>query len=399
MMDKSCPTPEPFKAMVGNILFLTLLFFVAFISRYIFSPLMPVIKDELALTHGQAGSVFLFGSIGALVASVCSGFVSSRLTHRGTLILSTFLVGVTLLALTSRSSLWAVRVAMLVLGMAAGLGLPSNIATITALVNRQDWGKALAVQQLAPPLSLVLGPLLAVALLAIFSWQIVLACLGVFALVVSFVFLRFGKTGDFLGDAPSLSLAKAILSRKSFWVMIILFAFGMGGQVGIYAMLPLYLVTEHGMAGEFANTLLGLSQISGLFMTFFAGWMTDRIGEKRAIFSVLLASGIATILLGTLSGAWLVFVVFLQPALIVCYFPAGFAALSRIVQPNMRSLASAWAPPMAFLLGGGLFPTALGYVGQSYTFGLGISIAGCIIVLGSALVFLLTLLEKLEEGC
>ena len=117
------------------------------------------------------------------------------------------------------------------------------------------------------------------------------------------------------------------------------------------------------------------------------------------MFSVLLASGIATILLGTLSGAWLVFVVFLQPALIVCYFPAGFAALSRIVQPNMRSLASAWAPPMAFLLGGGLFPTALGYIGESYTYGLGISIAGCMIVLGSALVFLLTLLEKLEEGC
>ena len=121
-MDKACPTPEPFRAMVGNILFLTLLFFVAFISRYIFSPLMPVIRDELALTHGQAGSVFLFGSMGALVASVCSGFVSSRLTHRGTLILSTFLVGVTLLALTFQSSLWAVRVAMLVLGMAAGLG-------------------------------------------------------------------------------------------------------------------------------------------------------------------------------------------------------------------------------------------------------------------------------------
>ena len=399
MMDKACPTPEPFRAMVGNILFLTLLFFVAFISRYIFSPLMPVIRDELALTHGQAGSVFLFGSMGVIVGSVCAGFVSSRLNHRSTLIISTFLVGVTLLALTFYSSLWAIRVAMLVLGMAEGLGLPSNVAIITALVNRQDWGKALAVQQLAPPLSLVLGPLLAVALLAILSWQVILACLGVFALVVSFSFLRFGKIGDFPGDAPSFSLARTILSRKSFWVMIILFAFAMGGQVGIYAMLPLYLVTEHGMAGEFANMLLGLSQISGLFMTFFAGWITDRIGEKRAIFWVLLASGIATVLLGTLSGAWLVFVVFLQPALIVCYFPAGFAALSRIVQPNMRSLASAWAPPMAFLLGGGLFPTALGYIGESYTFGLGISIAGCIIVLGSALVFLLTLLEKLEEGC
>ncbi len=398
-MDKSCPIPESFRAMVGNILFLTLLFFVTFISRFIFSPLMPVIKDELVLTNGQAGSIFLFGSVGALIASVCSGFVSSRLTHRGTLTLSTFLVGVTLLTLTITSGLWTIRVAMLVLGIAAGLGLPSNVATITALVTRQDWGKALAVQQLAPPLSLVLGPLLAIALLTIFTWQTLLACLGIFALITSFSFFRFGKIGGFPGDAPSFPVLKVILSQRSLWVMVILFAFGMGGQVGIYAMLPLYLVAEHGMNSEFANMLLGLSQISGLFMTFFAGWMTDRIGEKRAILLILLAAGMTTIFLGTLSGAWLVFIVFLQPAIIVCYFPAGFAALSRIVQPNMRSLASAWAPPMAFLLGGGLFPTALGYIGQVYTFGLGITIAGCIIMIGSALVFLLTLLEKLEEGC
>jgi NNP family nitrate/nitrite transporter-like MFS transporter len=134
-------------------------------------------------------------------------------------------------------------------------------------------------------------------------------------------------------------------------------------------------------------------------MTFFAGWVTDRIGEKRAIFIFLLTSGAAAILVGSLSGPWLTASVFVLPALIVCFFPPGFAALSRIVQPNMRSLAAALAPPVAFILGGGLIPSLLGYMGQAHTFGLGIVLAGCAILLGSFFALALRLLDKMEEGC
>lgn len=391
--------PEPFKAMLGNILFLTLLFSLTFVSRFIFAPLMPFIGRELGVTPSQAGSVFLIGSIGVFVASVTSGYVSARLRHRGTLILSTFAIGIALLGCALAGSFWAIQAAMLVLGLAAGLNLPSCVATITALVSRQDWGKALAVQQMGPPSSLVLGPLLVVAFLGWSPWEVPVAFLGVFSVAVGFAFLRFRRIGDFPGDAPTPSLLKVVLARRSFWIMVILFALGMGGQVGIYTMLPLYLVGERGMDGDSANTLLGISQVTGLVMTLLGGWITDRIGEKRAIALFLFAAGIATVFLGVLSGAWLKVIVFLQPALIVCFFPAGFAALSRIVQPNMRSLAAAWATPIAFVLGGGILPTMLGYMGQAHTFGLGIALAGVVILLGAVLVPFLILLEKLEEGC
>jgi NNP family nitrate/nitrite transporter-like MFS transporter len=391
--------PEPFKAMLGNVLFLTVLFSLTFICRFIFAPLMPSIGRELGVTPSQAGSVFLLGSIGVFVGSVSSGYVSARLHHRGTLIASTFALGIALLGCALAGSFWAIRACMLVLGLAAGLNLPSNVATLTALVSRQDWGKALAVQQMGPPSSLILGPLLAVAFLGWSSWEVPLAFLGLLSLGIGFAFLRFRRIGDFPGDAPTLSLLKVVLGRRSFWIMVVLFALGMGGQVGIYTMLPLYLVGERGMDAGSANTLLGVSQVTGLVMTLLGGWIADRMGEKRTIALFLAASGVATVLLGVLEGTWLKVIVFLQPALIVCYFPAGFAALSRIVQPNMRSLAAAWVTPVAFVLGGGILPTLLGYMGQVHTFGAGIALAGVAILLGSALVPFLTLLEKLEEGC
>lgn len=399
MSDKACPTPEPFSAMVWTVIFLTVLFFLTFISRFIFAPLMPTIGQDLTLSPSQAGSIFLVGSFGVLIASFLSGFVSSKINHRGSLILSLILTGLALLACAFSSSLQWLQVCFFFIGIAAGINLPSNIATITAIVNPQDWGKALSVQQLGPPLSLVLGPLLAVAFLAWFSWRIALMSLGVLCILVALAYLRFGKCGDFPGDAPKPALLRELLSTRPFWVMVVLFAFAMGGQVGVYTMLPLFLVTDHGMDPDSANTLVGLAQISGLFMTFVAGWITDKIGEKKAMAIFLIAAGIATVLLGSLSGAGLKVIIFLQPAVGVCFFPAAFSALSRIVQPNMRSLAAAFAPPTAFLLGGGLFPMALGYMGQTYSFGLGISLAGCIIIAGSVLVLFIRLLEKMEDGC
>ena len=226
--------------------------------------------------------------------------------------------------------------------------------------------------------------------------MVVIAVAGI---ATALILIRFGTIGQFPGDAPDLSLARTILSGRSFWIMIILFALGMGGQVGIYAMMPLYLIAERGMPEASANMLIGLSQVSALFMTFFSGWVTDKIGEKKAIFVFLFLSGIVTLFLGMASGRWLKVVVFLQPALIVCYFPAGFAALARIVQPNLRSLATAWVTPSAIVLGGGLFPLLLGYMGQTVSFASGIVLAGGVVMAGSILPFFLKLIEKMDDGC
>jgi NNP family nitrate/nitrite transporter-like MFS transporter len=399
MSDKSCPVPESFQSMFWSILYLTLVFFLTFISRFIFSPLLPTISNDLNISTGQAGSIFLISSVGFFIGAVFSGFVSSRINHKGTLTLSIFGVSIALSLCVIFTSLATIRLAMLVIGIAAGFNLPSITAIITAIVSRPDWGKALAVQQLAPPSSLILGPLLTVFVLQWFSWRYLMGGIAAFVFLIALTLLIIARVGDFPGDAPKVSLARFILSQGSFWILIVLFALGMGGQIGVYAMMPLYLVTERGMDAETANTLVGTAQISALFMTFFSGWVTDKIGEKKAIGIFLLLSGIVTALLGLFSGPWLKVMVFLQPALIACFFPPGFAALSRIVQPDYRSLATSWVTPTALVLGGGLLPTVLGYMGEIYSIGTGISIAGILIIAGFPLAFFLKLIDKMEDGC
>jgi NNP family nitrate/nitrite transporter-like MFS transporter len=181
--------------------------------------------------------------------------------------------------------------------------------------------------------------------------------------------------------------------------MVLLLALGIGAQAGLYTMIPLYLTTERGFSAASANTILGLAAIPPLVTTFFAGWLTDRVGEKWALLLFMVLTGVTAMVVGSVSGAALVASIFVLAILSACFFPPAFSALALIVQPNLRNLVAGFAPPVGFLLGGGLLPVALGYMGEAYSIGLGIVIAGAVIAVGAFVVFGLRLLEILEEGC
>lgn len=398
-VEKFCPTPQRLGHVYGRVLFVTLLFFLTFVSRFIFAPLMPTVGRDLGFTSGQAGTIFFLGSLGVLAGAFLSGVVSSKIQHRGTLTLAVLVSGITLMACYFARSLWVIQVAVIVLGVCAGLNQPSVVATTTAMVRREDWGKALSVQQLGPRLNYALAPFLALGLLALFTWQLSLVALGVITALCALAFWRWGNCGGFPGTPPSPSLLRIVLQNRSFWLMVVLFALGIGAQAGLYAMIPLYLTTERGFTVASANTFLGLAGIAPLVSTFFAGWLCDRISEKRALLLFMVLTGAAAIVVGAVSGPALVAGIFALSALAACFFPPAFAALSRIVQPNLRSLAAGMGPPVGFMLGGGLLPLALGYMGQALTIGLGIMIFGGLVAVGGLVVFGLHLLDTLEEGC
>ena len=168
-----------FGRQVAPVFFLTAIFFLNFIARVILSPLLPTIEKELAIGHGQAGFFFFLISAGYLSGLLGSGFLSSRTSHRQTILLSGAGVGLALFLLSGSSSLWAMRLGLYALGLAAGLYMPSAIATITALVDQRHWGKAIAIHELAPNLAFFTGPFVAELFLRHSTWRAALGGVGV----------------------------------------------------------------------------------------------------------------------------------------------------------------------------------------------------------------------------
>lgn len=364
------------------LLLLALIFFLNFMARIILAPLLPTIEKDLGIGHGEAGSLFLLISVGFFPALLGSGYFSSRLTHRKTIILSSTTLGMALLGVSLSHSLWGIRLGLIFLGMAAGLYLPSGIATLTSMVALRHWGKALAIHELAPNLSFVMAPLVAEVFLGRFSWRGVIAFLGGASLFVSIVFTRFGKGGEFPGEAPSLKSFMALLADSNFRILVVLFCLAVAASMGIFAMLPLYLVTERAMEQNHANTLIALSRISGPGMAFIAGWAVDRLGPRRTLSGIFLLSALTTVMLGIAQGYWMILVIFIQPALAVSFFPAGFAALALIGPPAIRNLAVSLSIPIAFLFGAGAIPIGIGIAGDAGSFSLGIFAVGVVIFAG-----------------
>lgn len=379
----------PFASQLRPILLLTTIFLLNFVGRIVFAPLLPSIEADLGIAHAEAGSFFLVTSAGYFIALLGSGFVSSRLHHRKTIILSGLSVGAALIGVSLCSSLWTVRLALFLLGMSAGIYLPSGIATLTSLVHPRHWGKAIAVHELAPNLGFVAAPLLAEAFMLWFPWRGVIVFLGISSTTAAAAFLFFGEGGEFPGHSPNFGSLKELFREPAFWIMAVLFSLGICGTLGIYTMLPLYLVADQGINRNWANTLVALSRIPSVFMAFVAGWLSDRFGPRLTIMGVFIITGLLTILLGNVSDAWVVAVVFLQPIIAGCFFPPGFAALSSIGPPGARNIAVSLTIPAAFVFGGGAIPIGIGMMADAGFFDMGIALTGGFILTGAVLAFFL----------
>ncbi|MEJ2725288.1 MAG: MFS transporter [Deltaproteobacteria bacterium] len=251
-----------FRSQLGPLLFLAAIFFLNFLSRIILAPLMPTIEQDLNVSHSQAGFLFLLISLGYFPSLMGSGFVSARLTHRKTILLSCLSLGMTLIIVSQFRSLWAIRAGLLLMGLTGGLYIPSGIATLTSLVSSRHWGKAVAVHELAPNVSFLAAPLISGAFLHWLSWRGILGVLGVVALFSGAVFARFGKGGEFPGEAPNPRSIRILYGHRTLWIMMLLFGLGVGGSMGVYTMLPLYLVVEKGFELNWANTLIAISRVS-----------------------------------------------------------------------------------------------------------------------------------------
>jgi NNP family nitrate/nitrite transporter-like MFS transporter len=390
-MSRAAENTPSFLSLTRRLSFLVLIFFVNFISRVILSPLLPTIEKELKISHSQAGLFFFLISAGYLLGLLGSAFLASRSTHKATIFISGGGVGIALLVVCLADSLWPIRCGLLAVGFAAGLYMPSAIATITSLIAQPHWGKAIAVHELAPNIAFFTAPFLAELFLRFANWRIALGFLGAASLCLSFGYLRFGRGGEFAGASPASGAFGVLARTPAFWLMIVMFGFGVGSTVGVYAMLPLYLVSERRIDSTWANSVVAFSRSYGPLFGLIGGWVSDKLGPKRTMVISLVITGIFTLSLGPAPNDWLSAMVLLQPTVAVWFFPAGFAALAMITPAQARNLSVGFTVPFGFLIGGGVIPAVIGVMGDAGSFARGYVLIGLLILLSGLLALRLKL--------
>ena len=310
-----------------SLLLLVGIFYLNFISRIALAPLLSIVEIDLGLGHGEAGSLFFYVASGYATGLLTSGYITARIVHRRMIVLSAGMVGLAMTAMSFSPSIGAIHAGLFFVGIFSGFYLPSGIAALTELFPRELWGRTMAIHELAPNVAFITVPLLAEGLLRFFSWRMALTFIGLSSLLVGVLFLILGRGGSGKGAPPSSHSMGSVIARPQFWTMAIFFMVAIGASLGLYTMLSLFLVNEIQFARGTANMLIGLSRISASFVLLLSGFLTDRLGAKKAMMVLLSATGLSILLLGLFKGpVATVVLLFLQAAATIIQMEEWLAA-------------------------------------------------------------------------
>ncbi len=353
------------------------LWYVNFSYRTVISPLLPIIEDEFAISHAVAGSIFSFLSVGYTITLLLSGVLSPRIGYKRSIILGFLILMTSQFFLRYSTTYTSLAVASLFIGLGAGIYLPSAIPLITAVFGRNHWGKAIAFHETAASFSVFSIPLLTAIALRFLNWRTIFFILSAAGLIVCVFFFIFSPD-------PSPQKGKrvrfsSVLYRRDFWVMSILWVFTSSCALGLYNVIPLFLVKENGMHLETANTIFGFSRIGGFFVAITSGFLVDRYGAKKILFLVILFTGLSTMGLALARTIpFLVVMLFVQATIYPAFFPVALVAISSLTDFNERSIFTGTTIAIGVIFGMGLTPVILGAVADVWNFKVGIFALGAL---------------------
>ena len=384
-----------FAPALPSILFLTVLVIFGMMPRALLAPFLLRISSDLGISYDRASLFFLTSSAGFITGLFSSGFIAQRLTHKQTIVASVLLASLALIVQSQVRSAGFFHMLLFFGGWSIGLYPGSGIAAVTTLAPDAHRGKALAIHECGPNATFILAPVIAAAFAPAIGWQGVMLAVGIGGTAFALLFAAFGHASAEHGQPPSFRNLAELARNRSFWIISALMMVAATAAMGVYGVLPTYLVVEHGLPERFVNNLVGASRISGFAAILTAGTLADRFGFRPVVTVILLVTGFATLMLGVAHGWLLVASVFLQPLIVGAYFPVALNALANVTAPERRNLAVALAIPMANLMGGGLAPPLFTAAGARGWFPHAFVLLG---ILVAASVALLPLMKEKESG-
>lgn len=355
-------------------------------ARILLAPVLPLIEDEFAITHGQAGRLFLGLVVGYCSTHLTAAFWSRWFGYRRTLRTALLVLTLVLISMRWMTGLAGITVVVFLIGLMTGAFIPCIIPLLSMEYGKGQWGRSIAVFESSASAGQLLAPVLAVAVLAFLPWRYVYWAMAVLSLSVFFLFLRTAPDREPEAARPRGSLSE-VFSNPNLLTLAYLWTLSTSAAAGLGFLLPVYLVKELGMELTAANLTFALGRGFGIPVTLAAGVLADR-GVCRPILGwILVIAG-----LGQLGIAWWpgivgvgVFVV-VEGAVALSFFGVGLLLVARLSTSGAMGAALGFVVGVGAGVGFGVTPWILGVIADAWSFQAGIAGLGVLTTLSSLLV-------------
>lgn len=339
------------------------------VGKHVLSPLLPAIIADLAITPVEAGLALSVNNFATALGQYPSGRLSDRLSRKTVLLASLLVtfVGVAVLAN-------AVTYGLFVLGavtIGAGWGLyPTAARALLSELFVRRRGQAFGLHMVSSDISGVAAAGLAVALLAVATWQAaflpILVVIGLLAALLQWwsresvvlrrVDLGVRDTVARIGGHPNL---RRLLVAYSLYLFVI---------QGVLGFLPTFLQATHDVSTAVASAAFALLFVVGLGAKPLAGNLSDTLPRPFVAASSLLVAAVG---MGLLVATPSLPVVFLG----VVVFAVGYKAFGPVMQahlmdsfPDASMGGDLGAIRTVYLLFGSLGPVYVGAVASRVSY-------------------------------
>ncbi len=380
MSDVNAPTESPeFSRVLPWVSFVALLFLLNYLDRAMFGPMLPYLEREFSINHAESTRLLLYTSLGYSASLVVSGFVAARVRPRIMAGGSLVVCGGVMLGLASTHSLDVIALCMALLGAAAGQYFNGGLSTMRGLVAPSQWSKAIAVHEIGPNGSFILGPLLAGAAADSFGWRGVTTGMGWLSLAVGVLFLLFAKGGHERSAPVSFAGVGRLVRSPRLWLCTWLMSLAIAGEFAPYSVLTLHLTDERGMSAEGAAFLLAVSRLASPVAVLCGGWVTTRLGTRRTLVFCLWCYALGMCFMAMPPLPVMYAGLFLQPMMTAMLFPPIFTMLAEFFPPTEQPVILSIVMPLASFFGVGMMPYILGIWGDFVSFNAGFLMMGLLV--------------------
>jgi MFS family permease len=333
-------------------------------SWFCFTPMQLILMDDLSLDFGQVGLIIGLVPLSLVLLCIPGGLVADRFGVRKTVLMGGISLGVFGLLRGFATNFTTLALTTFLCGVGYSIAYP-NLPKITGIwFPPREYaiasGAMFTGMEVGMALPFILVP--TVLLPWVGSWRFVFTVIGVFSLVLTFVWILLAKEkpketvsqaqqkpNETLKSAPFKESLSVVLRNRQMWILMLTTLFLLAPQVGLLGFLQ-SMLTLKGLDEATAGVVTSLISWFMIPGSFIIPMISDRVGlRKPFIWAISLIAGVTLYAAGTTTDITLWLSVIIYGSLIGGMAPIILAMPVEIVGPRHSATAG------GFMLTGGYF--------------------------------------------
>lgn len=260
-------------------------------------PLFPLLKESIAPSYTMLGILQgIFSGMGLLM--VLSGGLADRIGERKVILLEFFLIPLFLILCALAPFYQMLLVFIAGLGVAKCMYHPAGLSFLSKSVEPGIRGKVIGLHEAIGSIGSALAFIVLGALGGWFGWRYALTLMAVPSILLSFLYLLFGKkenSQNYQPDSSKRGLESILGIKKdklsAFYLQMASVLIAGVGFGGFMVFLASFLHEGYHLSVGLAGGIVGIGYLGGFFGNLIGGRISDRIGTVHSyvIFTILTA--------------------------------------------------------------------------------------------------------------